>query len=90
MALGSSISLIRCDATSASVFWTPGVETTAGQEEWVVRCLVARPRNSRWAIVGDLLRADILHVAQDTDGVLSQWMMDRLWRMSTNLSSTNW
>jgi hypothetical protein len=43
MALGSSISLIRRDATSASVFWTLGIEMTDGQTKWVVRCRIARP-----------------------------------------------
>eukprot|EP00978_Attheya_sp_CCMP212_P014055 scaffold35684_cov59-Attheya_sp.AAC.2 len=75
-ATGPWISGIIRDATSARVLSTPGIDTTAGQAEWVVRWRIARPLSSRWAIVGDWPRADIL-VTQDNEGVLSQWMIDR-------------
>eukprot|EP00978_Attheya_sp_CCMP212_P049576 scaffold684901_cov94-Attheya_sp.AAC.2 len=65
------------------------MEITAGQEEWVVRWRIARPRKSRWATVGDFPRDDI-RVDHETEGVLSQWIMERLWRKSTSLSKTSW
>jgi hypothetical protein len=71
------------------VFSTPGIDITAGQEEWVVRWRIARPRKRRWAMVGDFPREDI-RVDHETDGVLSQWMTDRLWRTSTRRSKTIW
>eukprot|EP00978_Attheya_sp_CCMP212_P005682 scaffold12751_cov24-Attheya_sp.AAC.1 len=59
------------DATLAKMVSTPAIETTTGHVECVVRCLMARPRNKRWTIVGEFPKAD-MRVAQETDGVLSQ------------------